>query len=109
MKHRWPTILIPFEQLQAYTSDEDNDEEGEDAAFLPIYFPLPEHAPNHRARRLPDVAPVSLPNFDVVNRQSTNALPSANHIRKLASPPLLMDLTCPPPGANSNMVLDSDV
>ncbi|KAM7533941.1 hypothetical protein Aperf_G00000106920 [Anoplocephala perfoliata] len=95
--------------LETYTSDENNDEEGDECPFLPTYFPLPEQSANRRARRLPDVAPVSLPNFGIVNRQSANALPSANHNRKLASPPLLMDLTCPPPPATSNMALGSDV
>ncbi|VDL32858.1 unnamed protein product [Hymenolepis diminuta] len=79
-----------------YTSDENIDEECSDSAFLPTYFPLPEQSSNQHGRRLPDVAPVSLPNFG----GAAIGLPSTNQIRKPASPPLLMDLTCVPPMAN---------
>ncbi|VDN98826.1 unnamed protein product [Rodentolepis nana] len=84
--------------LVTYTTDENLDEDCSDSAFLPVYFPLPDQSSNQRGRRLPDVAPVSLPNFGVGN----TGLPMANQIRKPSSPPLLMDLTCVPPMANSN-------
>nr|CDS30790.2 adenylate cyclase [Hymenolepis microstoma] len=84
--------------LVTYTTDGNLDEDCSDSAFLPIYFPLPDQSSNQRGRRLPDVAPVSLPNFG----GGSTGLPTTNQIRKPSPPPLLMDLTCVPPMANSD-------
>ncbi|KAM3176375.1 hypothetical protein ACTXT7_006644 [Hymenolepis weldensis] len=93
-----PRTLIDDKNFVTYTSDENLDEECSNSAFLPTYFPLPEQSSNQCGRRLPDVAPVSLPNFG----GTTTGLPSTNKIRKPASPPLLIDLTCVPPMVNSD-------
>ncbi|KAL5105698.1 Ca 2 calmodulin-responsive adenylate cyclase [Taenia crassiceps] len=91
--------------LAAYTSDPDadgdnNDDEGDDSVFLPpTYFPLIDQSGNHhrRGHRLPDIAPVRLPNFAAAaNHHPTSVLPANNQIVKPLSPPLLVDLTCPP-------------
>uniref|UniRef100_A0A0R3WA41 Guanylate cyclase domain-containing protein n=1 Tax=Taenia asiatica TaxID=60517 RepID=A0A0R3WA41_TAEAS len=91
--------------LAAYTSDPDvdgdnNNEEGDDSVFLPpTYFPLIDQSGNHhrRGRRLPDIAPVRLPNFAAAASQHPPSVLTANNqIVKPLSPPLLVDLTCPP-------------